>query len=69
MKDCNILFHAEYSPKEDHLSIDVKYGKHKYGIKDFHNQLALKIMNGLVKTMEYKPLDGEYTNELQIVVK
>ena len=70
MGDVDIIFNVEYSPNDDRLFINVKYGNQRFDIEDAENKLSLNIIKGLVDKMEYKIIDEDYfINQLSLILK
>jgi len=69
MKDLNINFSAEYAPNEDRLNVTVKYGDTKYGIDDFKNDLSLMLIKGLCQNIEYKQIQEDFVNQIELTLK
>ena len=70
MGDVDIIFNVEYSPNDDRLFINAKYGNQRFNIEDAENKLSLNIIKGLVDKMEFKIIDEDYfINQLSLILK
>ena len=67
--DVNISFNVEYLPDDQRLVINVKYGDDRFDIENTKNKMSLNLIKGLVESMEYRQIDGDFTNEIIMKVK